>query len=66
MLTKKGKISNVELQTCFIPQMKAENMQNSYSGRKTRIWNKKVTILTFLILHGMFIPWELFLKKLLM
>ena len=29
--------------------MKAENMQNSYSGRKSRIWNKKVTFLTFLI-----------------
>ena len=46
---KKVKISNFELQTCLIPQMKAENMQNSYSGRKSRIWNKKVTFLTFLI-----------------
>ena len=48
MLTKKAKILNFELQTCFVTQMKAKNMQNSYSGRKNRIWNKKVTFLTFL------------------
>ena len=67
MLTKKGKISNFELQTCFIPQMKAENMQNSYSGRKSRIWNKKVTFLIFfLFLRGTATPKDLFLKKLLM
>ena len=30
--------------------MKAENIQNSYSGKKkNRIFNKKVTFLTFLI-----------------
>ena len=41
MLTKKGKISNFELQTCFIPQMKAENMQNSYSDEKVEFGIKK-------------------------
>ena len=29
--------------------MKAENIQNSYSGKKNRILNKKVLFLTFLI-----------------
>ena len=36
-LAKKGQISNFELQKCYIPQNKAENMYNNDSARKSRI-----------------------------
>ena len=40
---KKGqKISNFELQTCNIPQKKAENMYNKDSARKSKISHKKI------------------------
>ena len=29
------------LQACYVPQMKAENMYNSYSGIKNRIFKEK-------------------------
>ena len=39
--SKKVKIEKIELQACYVPQMKAENMYNSYSGIKNRIFKKK-------------------------
>ena len=37
------------LQACYVPQMKAENMYNSYSGIKNRIFKEKKIFLKFLI-----------------
>ena len=37
------------LQACYVPQMKAENMYNSYSGIKNRIFIEKKFFLKFLI-----------------
>ena len=31
-------MKNFELQACYVPQMKTENMYNSYSGMKNRIF----------------------------
>ena len=39
--SKKVKIEKIELQACYVPQMKAENMYNSYSGIKNRIFKEK-------------------------
>ena len=39
--SKKVKIEKIELQACYVPQMKAENMYNSYSGIKNRILKEK-------------------------
>ena len=63
---KKVKFSNFELQMYFIPQMTAENMQNLYSGRKNRIWNKKSSIFDFFIFYieQSPLPKDPFLKKL--
>ena len=38
---KKVKISNFELQKCYIPQKKAQNMYNKDSARKSNISSKK-------------------------
>ena len=38
---KKFKISNFELQKCYIPQKKAQNMYNKDSARKSNISSKK-------------------------
>ena len=40
--SKKAEISNFELQKCYIPQKKAENMYNKDSTRKSRISCKKL------------------------
>ena len=38
---KKIEISNFELQKCYVPQKKAENMYNKGSARKSKIsWKK--------------------------
>ena len=37
------------LQACYVPQMKAENMYNSYSGIKKRIFKEKKIFFKFLI-----------------
>ena len=34
-------MKKIELQACYVPQMKAENMYNSYSGIKNRIFKEK-------------------------
>ena len=34
-------MKKIELQACYVPQMKAENMYNSYSGIKNRILKEK-------------------------
>ena len=47
--SKKVKIEKIELQACYVPQMKAENMYNSYSGIKNRIFIEKKFFLKFLI-----------------
>ena len=47
--SKKVKIEKIELQACYVPQMKAENMYNSYSGMKNRIFKEKKIFLKFLI-----------------
>ena len=39
---KKVKISNFELQKCFVPQKKAENMYNTDLARKSTIFLKKI------------------------
>ena len=40
-MIKVKQFENFELQTCFIPQMKAEIMHNSYSDLKNRIFKEK-------------------------
>ena len=47
--SKKVKIEKIELQACYVPQMKAENMYNSYSGIKNRILKEKKIFLKFFI-----------------
>ena len=43
-------MKKIDLQACYVPQMKAENMYNSYSGIKNRIFKEKKTFfLKFLI-----------------
>ena len=44
---KKVKISNFELQKCFVPQKKAENMYNTDLARKSTICCKKVDFFPF-------------------
>ena len=44
---KKVKISNFELQKCYIPQKKAENMYNKDSPRKSNISCKKLFFFRF-------------------
>ena len=34
-------MKNIGLQACYVPKMKAENMYNSYSGIKNRIFKEK-------------------------
>ena len=41
-------ISNFELQKRYVPQKKAENMWNSDSGRKSRIFLEKMDFFRFL------------------
>ena len=40
-MQKKDKISNFELQKCYIPQKKSENMYNKDLARKIKISCKK-------------------------
>ena len=47
--SKKVKIEKIELQACYVPQMKAENMHNSYLGIRNRIFKEKNFFLKFLI-----------------
>ena len=44
---KKVEISNFELQKCFIPQKKAENMYNADLARKSKISCKKMIFFRF-------------------
>ena len=39
---KKIEISNFELQKCYVPQKKAENMYNKVSARKSKSSYKKI------------------------
>ena len=40
--SKKSKLKKIELQACYVPQMKAENMHNSYLGIRNRIFKEKI------------------------
>ena len=40
-IVKKSKLKKIELQACYVPQMKAENMHNSYLGIRNRIFKEK-------------------------
>ena len=44
---KKVKISNFELQKCFVPQKKAENMYNTDLARKSNISCRKIIFFRF-------------------
>ena len=48
---KKVKISNFELQKCFVPQKKAENMHNTDLARKVPFFTKNRFFFHFLIFH---------------
>ena len=41
-MAKKVKNSKFELQKCYVPQKKAENMYNKDSARKSKISHKKI------------------------
>ena len=46
-MAKKVKISKFELQKCYVPQKKAENMYNKDSARKSKISCKKFDFFRF-------------------